>query len=389
MIQRHLATILNQSLAEQAAVVLLGPRQAGKTTLAMQLAEGRPSLYLDLESEADSAMLTEPVLFLRQHLDRLVILDEVHRAPGLFPALRGLIDQARREGRGSGRFLLLGSASLDLLRQSGESLAGRVAYHELTPFMAVETSSPMDEHWLRGGFPPSLLAADNAQSLRWRRNFIRSYLERDLPQFGPRIPAESLRRLWTMLAHQQGGLLNTASLSRSLGLHVRTVGAYLDLLCDLLLVRRLPPWHANVGKRLVKSPKFFVRDSGLVHALLGLENLEALLSHPVAGPSWEAFVVEQLLALVEPEAQAFHYRTSGGAEVDLYITWPDGESWQIEIKRSLSPRPSRGFHSARQDLQPTRALIIHPGDQSFPLGNEIEALSLGAVLADLKQRSHS
>jgi predicted AAA+ superfamily ATPase len=383
MITRHLLPTLLQRLEESPAVLLLGPRQVGKTTLALQVASQRQALYLDLEAEADRARLAEPALYLGGHLDKLVILDELHRAPGLFPILRGLIDRARRESRGVGRYLLLGSASLDLLQQTGESLAGRVSHLELSPLTAAEAAPrPLEQVWLRGGFPESLLAAGEGQSLRWRQDFIRTYLERDIPQFGPRLAAETLRRFWTMLAHQQGGLLNAAALARGLGIHVRTVTGYLDLLVDLLLARRLAPWHANVGKRLVKSPKVYVRDSGLVHALLGLGDREALLGHPVAGTSWEGFVIENLLAAAPAAVQPFHYRTGGGAEIDLLLAWPDGRLWAVEVKRSLSARPTRGFHAALADLAPARAFVVHAGEDSFPLGEGIEALPL-AALADL------
>ena len=261
MLPRRLLPELEQRLQEVPAVTLLGPRQVGKTTLALEIGSAYDALYLDLESERDRAKLSEPELYLSQQLDRLVIIDEIHRSPGLFPVLRGLIDQARRSGRRSGVYLLLGSAALDLLRQTGETLAGRVSYLELHPFDVLEIapSDDRDRLWLRGGFPESYLAASDGRSLRWREDFIRSYLERDIPQFGPRIPAERLRRFWTMLAHQQGGILNVAQLARNVGVDAKTAANYIDLLVDLLLVRRLPAWHANVGKRLVKSPEVYVR----------------------------------------------------------------------------------------------------------------------------------
>ncbi|WP_286138082.1 ATP-binding protein [Polaromonas sp. C04] len=372
------------------AVALLGPRQSGKTTLALEIAKGRASLYLDLESEHDRARLAVPELYLSDHLDKLVILDEVHRAPGLFPVLRGLIDQARREGRRAGQYLLLGSASLDLLQQSGETLAGRIAYLELGPLNVLETGAePIDALWLRGGFPDSLTAPSDARSLRWRQNFIRTYLERDIPQFGPRIAAETLRRFWTMLAHHQSGLLNVASLARNLGVDVKTAQSYIDLLCDLLLVRRLPPWHANIGKRLVKSPKVYVRDSGLVHALLDIADKETLLSHPVVGASWEGFVIENLLACAPSTVQAYFYRTSGGAEIDLLLAWPGGALWAIEIKRSLAPKVERGFHAACDDLAPARKLVVYPGQDSFPLGHEVHAVPLLALCQELAMKEPS
>jgi predicted AAA+ superfamily ATPase len=376
---RRLFSTVVERLADVPAVVLVGPRQVGKTTLALAVAAGQEALYLDLESEQDLARLTEPELYLADHLHHLVILDEIHRVPGLFPVLRGLIDRARRVERRSGLYLLLGSATLDLLRQSGETLAGRVSYLELNPFDVLEvgaTAEARDQLWLRGGFPESFLAPRDAGSLRWRQDFIRSYLERDIPQFGPRIAAERLRRLWTMLAHNQGGILNVAQLARNLGVDVKTAGGYIDLLVDLFLVRRLPAWHANVGKRLIKSPKVYVRDSGLVHALLGLGDKDALLSHPVVGASWEGFVVEQLLAVAPDGVTGHFYRTSGGAEADLVLHFPAGSVWAIEIKRSLTPRPERGFYSACLDLTPERRFVVYPGEARFPLGNDIDAIAL-------------
>ena len=388
MIGRRLRPVLDQRLAEEAAVVLLGPRQAGKTTLALELAARNDALYLDLESEQDRAKLAEPELYLADHLDRLVILDEIHRAPGLFPVLRGLIDRARRSRRRAGLYLLLGSASLDLMRQSGETLAGRVSYLELQPFDVLEvgpTPADRDRLWLRGGFPESFLASSHERSLRWRHDFIRSYLERDIPQLGPRIAADRLRTFWTMLAHHQGGVLNVAQLARNLGVDAKTAGSYIDLLVDLLLVRRLPPWHANVGKRLVKSPKVYVRDSGLVHALLGIGDKDTLVSHPVLGASWEGFAIEQALAAAPEGTTGHFYRTSAGAEIDLLLHLPGGESWAIEIKRSLSPRPEKGFHHACADLSPTRRFIVYAGDEQYPLSAEVEAmplLTLARVLAE-------
>lgn len=384
MLSRRLQSLLSEELQHSPAVALLGPRQAGKTTLALEVAQTIPSIYLDLESERDRAKLAQPELYLVDHLDKLVILDEVHRTPGLFPVLRGLIDQARRSGKRAGQYLLLGSASLDLLQQSGETLAGRIAYLELGPLDILETGADAaDTLWLRGGFPESFTAASAARSLRWRQHFIRTYLERDIPQFGPRIAAETLRRFWTMLAHHQSGLLNVAQLARNLGVDAKTAQAYIDLLCDLLLVRRLPSWHANTGKRLVKSPKVYVRDSGLVHALLDIESKEVLLSHPIVGASWEGFCIENLLACAPAGVQGYFYRTSGGAEIDLLLAWPSGALWAIEIKRSLTPKVERGFHAASADLAPARKLVVYPGTESFPLGNDVQAIPLAALCQEL------
>lgn len=365
-------------------MVLLGPRQVGKTTLALAVAEQEDAVYLDLESEQDRAKLAEPELYLADHLGRLVILDEVHRAPGLFPVLRGMIDRSRRAGKRHGQYLLLGSASLDLLKQSGETLAGRVSYLELSPFDVLEVGeegagASRDRLWLRGGFPESLLAPGEPQSLRWRQDFIRTYLERDIPQFGPRIAAETLRRFWAMLAHNQGGQLNIAQLARNLGVDAKTAASYIDLLTDLLLVRRLPSWRANVGKRLVKSPRVYVRDSGLVHALLAVGDMETLLSHPVLGASWEGYVIENLFAVAPDGAEGHFYRASGGTEIDLLLGFPDESMWAIEIKRSLSPRPERGFHSACSDLKPARKFVVYPGAETYPLSNDVQAIPLSGL----------
>jgi uncharacterized protein len=384
MIHRRVAPEITSLLEKGPAVALSGPRQSGKTTLALAIADGREAVYLDLESEVDRARLAEPELYFLDHASELVILDEVHRAPGIFEALRGVIDRGRREDRGRGRFLLLGSAAIDLLAQSGETLAGRVAVVELTPFDLTEVGGEqLDRLWVHGGFPESFLANDDETSLRWRRDFIRTYLERDIPQFGPRIPAETLRRFWTMLAHNQGGLLNAAQLARGLGVSGATVAHYLDLMVDLLLVRRLPPRLANVGKRLVRSPKVYVRDSGLVHALLGLAGKDAVLGHPVAGPSWEGMAIENLISIAGDRAEASFYRTSGGAGVDLVLTWPGGNEWTIEIKRSLAPKLERGLRSALDDIEPERSFVVYPGSERYRLSNSTWAIGLAELCAEI------
>lgn len=379
-IARHTYRDVQNALSRQAAVALLGPRQVGKTTLALQIAKETDALYLDLEASADRAKLTNPVLYLRQFEDRLVILDEIHRVPELFQELRGLIDESRRKGKRTGRFLILGSASIDLLRQSGESLAGRIEFVELGPLDVTEiepSEKASTDLWVRGGFPDSYLAASDPNSVAFRRNFIRTYLERDVPQFGPRIPAETLRRFWTMLAHAQGTPLNASRLASSLAVSAPTVTSYIDLLVDLLLVRRLMPFHANTGKRLVKSPKVYVRDSGLVHALLGINTFNELAGHPVAGPSWEGFVIETLLAICPPPVTAGFYRTAAGAEIDLVLKLPGRRGlWAIEIKRGLSATQSRGFHNAREDLKPKRTFIVHAGAERYPITEDIEAIGL-------------
>jgi len=385
MIARRLQRVVRDRLGQFPAVALLGPRQVGKTTLAHRIAEERTAVYLDLEAPRDRAKLSEPALYLATHQDKLVILDEVHRLPGLFEILRGLIDTGRREGRKAGHFLLLGSASPSLLRQSGESLAGRIAYLELAPFSVLEVpTESLDRLWVRGGFPESFLASSDRESLIWRESFLRTYLERDIPAFGPRIPAETLRRFWTMLAHCQGTLLNAAQLGRSLAVDGKTVARYLDLLVDLLLVRRLVPCHTNVRKRLVKSPKVFIRDSGVAHALLGIPDLETLLGHPIAGMSWEAFAVETLIQAAPLHTQPGFYRTSGGAEIDLVLQIPGHGCWAIEIKRSLTPRLAKGFHHARADLEPDRCFVVYPARERYPLAAGVEAIGLPDLARELR-----
>lgn len=393
MYLRQARTELQQFTREFPAVAILGPRQVGKTTLARQLADGLlptgapAALYLDLETPADLAQLSDPSAFFARHADRLVILDEVQRMPGLFATLRGVIDQRRRAGGRNAQFLLLGSASIELLSQSSESLAGRLACLELAPFVVTELppgqAATPGALWLRGGFPDSYLAGSNAASLRWRQQFISTYLERDIPQLGPRIPAQTLRRFWTMLAYEQAQMLNAARLAGSLGVSGQTVARYLDLLCDLMLVRRLQPWAHHSSKRLVKAPKVFIRDSGIVHALLGLGDPAALLSHPVVGGSWEGWVIENLLGCAPPGTQASYYRTAVGAEIDLVLELPGRQLWAVEIKRSSAPTVSKGFHIACDDLGATRRLVVSSANASFPMAGLIEHVPMLGLMGEL------
>ncbi len=377
MILRQKRQIVRARLDQFPAVAVLGPRQAGKTTLASTISQERMGLYLDLEDASDREKLTDAAHYLSEHEEDLVIIDEVQRAPELFQTLRVLIDKGRRQGLRTGRFLLLGPASIDLLRQSGESLAGRIAYVELGPLNVLEVGDDAGERlWVRGGFPDSFLARNDEASTVWREAFVRTYLERDIPQLGPRVPAETLRRFWTMLAHLQGATLNAAPIARSLAVNGKTVARYLDLLVDLLLVRRLPPFHANVSKRLVKSPKIYLRDSGIVHALLGLDDRDAVLGHPVAGGSWEGFVLENLLDVAPGRVQPSFYRTAVGAEIDLVLQMPGGALWAVEIKRGLAPRLDRGFHPAREDLEPDRSFVVYSGIERYPKGDGVEVIGL-------------
>jgi uncharacterized protein len=390
MIQRRLETKVKQALAENPAVALLGPRQVGKTTLALDLAELIPAIYLDLENRLDLQKVKDIESFYADNSDKLIILDEVQRLPEIFAPLRGIIDQERRKGNKTGRFLFLGSASMHLLQQSSESLAGRIAYLELHPIDALEFSGQngdsLNKLWLRGGFPESLLANTDPQSMNWRRDFIKTYLERDIPQLGLRIPAETLERFWTMLAHNQGGVINAAQLARNLEVSGVTVGRYLDLMVDLLLVRRLRPWTFNIGKRLVRSPKIYIRDSGITHSLLNIGDYNSLLGHPVVGGSWEGFVIENILSVLPVNAQPYFYRSPGGAEIDLVLEFSMTEKWAVEIKRSSVPSVSKGFYTACDDIKPDKRYVVYAGHDRFSLGQDITAISLAELMQELLQR---
>jgi hypothetical protein len=384
MIKRRLEDQIRDRLQNSPSVALMGPRQVGKTTLAFNISEDMPSIYLDLENRTDLQKVQDIEAFHRENSDKLIILDEVQRLPEVFAPIRGLIDAERRNGNKTGHFLFLGSASIELLQQSSESLAGRISYIELFPVDVLEyLEKPSDldklnRLWVRGGFPESLLAKDDGNSLRWRRDFIKTYLERDIPQLGPRVPAETLERLWIMLAHAQGTNINASKLAASLEVSNVSVGRYIDLLVDLLLVRKLQPYTANIKKRLVKSPRVYVRDSGITHALLNIGGYNDLLGHPVVGKSWEGFVIENIMSVLPQGAQAFYYRTTGGAEIDLLIEFGNSprEFWAIEIKRSPSANLGRGFHEACEDINPTRRFVVHAEEDSFPMKDDIQAISL-------------
>jgi predicted AAA+ superfamily ATPase len=391
MIDRKIYPFLKEALARQAAVVLLGPRQVGKTTLAQELGKEESSIYLDLEWPEDRQKLENPGLFFGKHEDKLVILDEIHRVPEIFQPLRTIIDQGRRKNKGTGRFLLLGSASLELLNQSGESLAGRVEYIDLPPLNCLEIKedeNELNQLWLRGGFPDSFLAKNEKNSLAYRMSFIRTYLEREIPQFGSRIASQTLERFWTMLAHSQGSIINASQLSRSLMLSAKSVTSYVDLFTDLLLVRKIPPYFANIKKRMVKSPKVYIRDSGLLHGLLGIRDFENLLGHPIIGNSWEGFVLENLINCSPVGTKSSFYRTSGGAEVDLVLELPGKQApWVFEVKHGIMGKPNKGFYYAVEDINPEKSFVVHKGKDSFPIDQQTEALSLFDACKMLEQLS--
>jgi hypothetical protein len=391
MIKRRLEDIIKASLKRSASVALLGPRQIGKTTIALNIAETNASVYLDLESRLDLEKIRDIIAFQESNQGKLIILDEVQRLPEVFTQLRGVIDKERRKGNKAGQFLFLGSASIELLQQSSESLAGRISYLELYPVDVLEYAGNSIENmntlWLRGGFPESLLGASEQESLAWRRDFIRTYLERDIPQLGPRIPAETLDRFWTMLAHNQGTVLNAAHLARSLEVSGVTIGRYLDLMVDLLLVRRLKPWTFNIGKRLVRSPKIYVRDSGITHALLNIGNYTDLLGHPVIGGSWEGFVIENIMSATPSNVQPFYYGTPGGAEIDLILEFSPTEKWAIEIKRNSSPSISKGFYTACEDVKPQKRFVVYAGKDRFSMGNAVEAIPLFQLMQEVMMKA--
>jgi hypothetical protein len=381
MIKRILNSQIVQSLQHFPAVGLVGARQVGKTTLAQMIAQQWPekTLYLDLERPADFAALTEPELFLSRHTDKLVIMDEIQLRGDLFPVLRSLIDNDRRPGR----FLLLGSSSPDLMRQSGESLAGRIAYHELSSLLLNELSEGrMDLLWMRGGFPDSVLAASEEISGQWRENFILTYLQRDLALMGynVRVPVMKLRQFWQMLAHTHGQLTNLSQLAMNMELSRQSVRKYLDILQETFMVRQLQPFHTNLKKRLVKSPKLFIRDSGVLHTLLGINSFQELVSHSILGRSWEGFCLEQILSQLPRGWSVFFYRTQAGAEVDLIVQRRVGEAPRfVEFKYSQSPKLTRGFWEAKTDLRPGACYVIYPGAQSYPLGESIEVLPVSQI----------
>ncbi|MCY4420864.1 MAG: ATP-binding protein [Gammaproteobacteria bacterium] len=396
MLAREAFELVNTRLMHFDSVALIGPRQVGKTTLARQIAGEWSSgaKYLDLENPADRRLLDDPAAYLSTYASQLIVLDEIHRAPEIFQVLRGQIDERRRMPGETGRFLILGSASIDLLRQSSENLAGRISYVELAPFTTREVSrqsSPsedssangLDRLWVQGGFPPSYLRDDESVSLRWRTDFIQTYLERDLPQFGLQVSTDRMDLFWRMISNDQGELFNAQRYARSLGVSGHTVSHYLDVLHKLLMLRVLRPWYANTGKRLVKSPRPYVRDSGILHALLGLRTMDDLLSHPVAGKSWEGFVIENLISSTTGRANPYFYRTGAGAEIDLVLEFAPGKCWAIEIKLSSAPTVDRGFYNATDDIGAERRILVHKGKDLFPMRHGVEAMPLHEAMNEV------
>lgn len=395
MIKRDLENKVRSALEENSSVALMGPRQVGKTTLALDIADTVPSVYLDLENRLDLQKAKDIEAFHKENSDKLIILDEVQRLPEIFAPIRGLIDKERRKGNRAGQFLFLGSASIDLLKQSSETLAGRISYIEMFPVNTTEytknskDSKSLNNLWLRGGFPDSLLIGNDDASLNWRYSFIKTYLERDIPQLGPRIPAETLERFWMMLAHSQGTNINASKLATNIEVSSVSIARYIDLLVDLLLIRKVQPYTANIKKRLVKSPRIYVRDSGITHALLNIGSYNDLLGHPIVGKSWEGFVIENIMSVLPPRVRAYYYRTAGGAEIDLVLEFGVNQKWAIEIKKGTSFSLGRGFHEACADIQPQKKFVIYAGEDRFSSQDEVVATSLYDFMAILKEKSNS
>lgn len=387
MLQRSIIDRLQKRIERMPAVALLGARQVGKTTLARAVARDRDSLYLDLEMPRDRLKLRDPESFLRLHGDKLIVLDEIQRSPNLFNVLRGVIDANRRAGRRSGQFLILGSASMDLLRQSSESLAGRIGYIEMGGLNVLESGTDrarIHDLWFRGGFPESYLAADDEAAMEWVEDLIVTYLERDVPQIGFQVPAARLRVLWTMLAHLQGEPVNVNGLAGNLEVPRSTVNHYLDILAGLLLIRRLRPRHANVKKRLVKSPRYYIRDSGIQHRLLGIDRYDDLLSNPVLGKSWEGFVVENIHSVLPRRARTSFYRTAAGAEIDLVIDLPGPEIWAVAIKYGTAPKLGKHFSRTCDDVGAARKFVVYGGDEEFPVGDDVTMIPLPSIMERLR-----
>jgi predicted AAA+ superfamily ATPase len=376
LIPREIADTVTARLKHFPAVALLGARQVGKSTLAAMVMEPVPkTIHLDLERPADLNKLTDPEAFFSQFSDHLICLDEIQRTPDIFPILRGVID---RKGK-NGQFLFLGSASRDLIKQSSESLAGRISYIEITPFTRQEASfTDQSVHWLRGGYPKSIMAENDEISFQWREDYIRTFLERDIPQLGFSIPANTIGRFWRMLAHSHGQILNASKLAGSMGVSSHTIRNYIDLLEQTFMVRALMPYSGNIKKRLVKSPKVYIRDTGILHALLSIETMEDLFAHPVYGASYEGYVIENIISL-STRRQVSYYRTSNGSEIDLILT-RGMKKIAVEIKASSRPQVSKNFWNSIDTLAPDKTVVIAPVDHPYPISEKVKVMPLQAFL---------
>jgi len=394
MIKRERFQHLAKALETMPVVALIGSRQVGKTTLALEVSKQlkKPVTYIDLESDTDFNKLTDSEAYLKRFSEHLLIIDEVQRKPDLFRILRGIVDERKRNGERAGHFLLLGSASNDLLQNSSESLAGRIRYLELNPLSLTELYEDekdtfnLEKLWLRGGFPDSYLAVNEQDSWQWRNDFFTSYIERDIPAMGVGVAATQLKRFWKMLAHYHGNQINLSKFGRSLETSHTTIRNYLDILTDFYMVRQLEPWSGNIKKRLVKSPKIYIRDSGILHSLLQISNIEALFSHPIIGASWEGFVIENIINQLDDRWEYNYYRTATQTEIDLVLHTPDNEIWAIEIKRSSAPKLKRGFYEACSDIGATQKWVVNANKESYPLPREVEVIGLLDFLTIIQEK---
>lgn len=394
MIQRALFKKLEKSLNSVPIVALLGSRQVGKTTLAKQLADQfhKTATYIDLESDADYNKLTDAESYLKRFDGELLIIDEVQRKKDLFRILRSIVDRRKSKGERTGHFLLLGSASKDLLQESSESLAGRIRYLELTPFTVWELSTQnkksfdLENLWFRGGYPDSYLAPNDEESWNWRSDFISTYVERDIPNMGVGISPERLNRFWKMIAHYHGNQVNFSELGRSMEMSHSTIKNYLDVLTEFYMIRQLNPWSGNIKKRLVKSPKIYIRDSGILHRLLRLSKFDALLSHPSVGASWEGFVAENIINTLNDQWEYSYFRTATQVEIDLVLITPENKVWAVEIKRSSSPKLGKGFYEACRDIKADQKWVIIPDNERYPLKDEVEVIGVIEFLSHIKRQ---
>ncbi len=396
MIKREKHILLVNALQAMPVVALIGPRQVGKTTMSIDLSKqfNKPVTYIDLESDADFNKLTDAEAFLKRFSNELLIIDEVQRKPELFRILRGIVDERKRNGERTCQFLLLGSASVDLLQKSSESLAGRIRYIELSPFTVTELyenekgSFNLEQLWLRGGFPDSYLAKTEQESWEWRRDFFSTYVERDIPTMGVGVATTQLKRFWKMLAHYHGNQINLSEFGRSLETSHTSIRNYLDILTDFYMVRQLSPWSGNLKKRLVKSPKIYLRDSGILHSIMQISNIDDLFSHPIIGASWEGFVIENIINQLDDRWEYNYYRTATQAEIDLVLRTPDNEIWAVEIKRSTAPKLTRGFYEACKDVKATHKWVISTNQEQYPLPEEVEVIGLIDFLKIIR-KNHS